>query len=67
MVVKVNLNYYKKLSEVIEQTTDELIYELALERKGEKANISLIKVVDEEDFIFKDLLEDLNNIELDEY
>ena len=66
MVVKVIFAaYYNKLTETVEQLTDELMYEIASKRKDEKAEIPLSKVVDEDDFTLEDLFADLDNLELD--
>jgi len=66
----VDLKHYRKLlklEEIVEQSTDEYMYNLALERKKDEADIPLHKVLeDDEDIDYEDILHHFDAIELEE-
>ncbi len=67
--VLVDLEHYErllKIQEAVEQSTDEIMYEIAIQRINEKADIPLGKVLDDSDFDLDELLESLPNTKLDE-
>lgn len=67
--VLVDLEHYErllKIQEAVEQSTDEIMYEIAMQRINEKANIPLGKVLDDSDFDFNELVKSLPNTKLDE-
>lgn len=67
--VLVDMEHYQRLlrlQETIEEATDAYIYQVALERKEDKAFIPLSEVVKDDDFDLNELMDGLDNIELDE-
>lgn len=66
----VDLKHYKKLlklEEIFEQSIDEYMDHLALERKKDVADIPLRKVLeDDEKMDFEDILQNFDDIELEE-
>ena len=67
--VLVDLEHYErllKIQEAVEQSTDEIMYEITIQRINEKADIPLGKVLDDSDFDLDELLESLPNTKLDE-
>lgn len=55
---------YKK-QEIIEETKDAYMYQIALKRKKDKTLIPLAEVVGDEDFDLNELVDSLDNVELD--
>lgn len=67
--VLVDMEHYQRLlrlQEIIEETTDAYMYQVALERKQDKAVIPLSEVVNNDDFDLNELKNSLEDIELDE-
>lgn len=67
--VLVDLEHYQRLlriQEAVEQSVDETMYQIAMERINEKADIPLTDVIEEDDFELNNLLESLPAVELDE-
>ncbi len=67
--VLVDLEHYQRLlrvQEAVEQSVDEAMYQIAVERISEKADIPLTDVIDNEDFELDNLFKSLPGIELDE-
>lgn len=67
--VLVDLEHYERLlqiQEAVEQAIDDSMYQLALQRKNEAADIPVTEVIDENDFELSDLMKALPDVELDE-
>lgn len=67
--VLVDLEHYQRLlriEEAVEQSIDETMYQIAVERINEKADIPLTDVIGNEDFELNSLLKSLPDVELDE-
>jgi hypothetical protein len=67
--VLVDLEHYQRLlriQEAVEQSMDEAMYQIAMERIDEKADIPLTDVIEKDDFELNNLLESLPAVELDE-
>lgn len=67
--VLVDMEHYQRLlrlQEILEETTDAYMYQIALERKNDKAFIPLSEVVGDEDFDLNELIDSLGDVELDE-
>ncbi len=67
--VLVDLEHYVrllKIQEVFEKTLDEHMYQIALQRKDEKAVLSLSEVIDANDFELDKLIDSITNLELDD-
>lgn len=67
--VLVDLEYYERLlkvKEAVEEAVDENIYQIALQRINEKANIPLTQVVDDNDFELNELVKAASDVQLDE-
>lgn len=67
--VLVDMEHYQRLlrlQEIIEETTDAYMYQVALERKKDKTFIPLSEVVKDDDIDLKELVDSLNEVELDE-
>lgn len=67
--VIVNLEQYErllKIDEIIEQAIDESVFNMALERKDDKADIPLTEAIDDEDFDLDYVMKNLDEFELDE-
>ncbi len=67
--VLVDLEHYVrllKIQEVFEKTLDEHMYQIALQRKDEKAVLSLSEVIDANDFELDKLIDSITNLQLDD-
>jgi len=67
--VLVDLEHYVrllKIQEVFEKTLDDHMYQIALERKDEKAVLSLFEVIEANDFELDELINSITNLELDD-
>ncbi len=67
--VLVDLEHYVrllKIQEVFEKTLDEHMYQIALQRKDEKAVLSLSEVIDANDFELDELINSITNLDLDD-
>ncbi|KUG05254.1 hypothetical protein ASZ90_017327 [hydrocarbon metagenome] len=67
--VLVDLEHYVrllKIQEVFEKTLDEHMYQIALQRKDEKAVLSLSEVIDANDFELDKLIDSITNLDLDD-
>lgn len=67
--VLVDLEYFERLlryEEVIEQITDEMMYEVTLSRKDEKADISFSEIIAESGLDIDDIIELSKTIQEDE-
>jgi len=66
--VLVDLEHYQRLlriQEVVEQCVDETMYQIAIERINEKADIPLTDVIDSEDFELDSLFKSLPELDED--
>lgn len=67
--VLVDLEHYQRLlriQEAVEQSVDETMYQIAVERINEKADTPLTDVIENADFELNSLLKFLPDVELDE-
>lgn len=67
--VLVDLEHYQdliRMQELLEQTLDDYMYRIALERQGDDPSIPLTEVVEEGDFDFNELIKSIDGFELDE-